>query len=184
MSSKINITKIIKDHWNTLYNYRTNRFSVADLLQLFVVPTILGTTFALFVPGTVPINSNFFNAALTSLSIFAGLLVNVIVLIYDAIQKTVKNNQSTNNNVRIKFLGELSANISFTIVLSIISIAVFLVISSVNVDEMSTIISNETRKVINRVVSSIVYSIVLIFLSHLLLVVKRIYHLLRLDIPI
>ena len=73
---KINILRIIDD-FSTLRDYRTGRLSISDLALFLGVPFALG--------GAVwwwhfNFDANVLNGMLAAFSIFAGLLLNLLVL--------------------------------------------------------------------------------------------------------
>lgn len=179
MSSKLSFRHIIRDHVASLYNNRTKKRSKADLFLLFFVPLLIGAILTFVVPNPIPVRAEFINIVLTALSIFAGLLINVIVLIYDFIKKTREQGEGNTNKNKIKFLREINANISFTILISIFTICFILLSSAVAGDTSSN--TSFHKNFYDYFYGIIVYTLVSMFFSHMFMILKRLYNLLELE---
>ncbi|AIS31116.1 hypothetical protein MB9_2103 [Methanobacterium formicicum] len=125
---------IIKQHIDTLYDNRDDKISKWDILFFFIFPLILAV-------GLIYFNKELKSSAdslLVSLSIFTPLLLSLLVLIYDMGQKAVDKEQKSqfygNYDSYMVKLREITANISFSILISIIVI-VFLVVYSLNLGD-------------------------------------------------
>jgi hypothetical protein len=79
MTSKINITQIVRDHVATLKNEGTGKFSFFDIVIFVVLPFALALIYYAF--GWT-FSENATSRVVTGMSIFAGLMINVLVLIY------------------------------------------------------------------------------------------------------
>jgi hypothetical protein len=90
MFSKIDIFSIVVDHFATLKNYKTGKIYLPDLLVFFIVPLLLSI---LLVHFKVQVGKDFANAVLTCFSIFAGLLFNLLLLIFDIADKQSASRQ-------------------------------------------------------------------------------------------
>lgn len=159
-TSKINPVKILQDHFVTFRDFDTNKTSVKDIVIFIMVPLISAFGFCYFFAD---ISSNLANNLFTIFSIFVGLLLNLLLLIYDLAKKfdlTEKNGE-----LKRRFLREIFANISYSIFLSIL-IIFFLLISLVKLSYLSV------------VASSIVYFMVTNFFLTILMILKRIHILL------
>src|SRR5688572_19888175 len=85
MSSKVNVSSIITDHLKTLRDEATDRISKLDILTFFG----LGTAAAAVVMWQkLLLSDNAIGVMVAAFSIFAGLLINVLVLIYTVAQRT------------------------------------------------------------------------------------------------
>ncbi len=124
MLTKINIKKIVIDHFKTLRDANSERISISDLALFFIIPFAASTAIVFYFG--ILLSDNLINILITSLSIFVGLLLNLLVIIFDVVTKLKENgNQET---LKKKFLKEIYSNISFSILLSIVAI-LFLVLS-------------------------------------------------------
>ena len=123
MTGKIDVREIVSDHLATLVNDGTGKRSWIDYFVFFAVPAAIaaacyyyGVTFKDATPAIV----------ITALSIFAGLLINVLVLIY-TISRSSTATTSAFEVSEAKFLRQTFANISFAILTAIIAIIVLVV---------------------------------------------------------
>lgn len=162
MSSKINLFSIVRAHFNTLRDPQTKKRSVADWLTFYAGP-VVGAL--LLMRLHLRINNDYVNIIVSMLSIFVGLLLNMIVVLFDII----RSEQKRANKVTV--LEEVLANISFTIVLSIFTIGVVL-LTQLNFGrpEWQPYIE-DGREVVN----FISFVFLILFLLTLLMVVKRMY---------
>lgn len=155
MLSKINISDIIINHTATLKNDNTKKTGIDDYFTFLLIPIILTSILLYF---KVVLSDEALNIVITTLSIFVGLLFNVIVLIFDIIKR------DSTKKVKNVVLKELLANISFTILISIIAI-IFTVL---------TFINNDVAKM---VFTGLVYFLLSIFVFTVLMVLKRMHKL-------
>lgn len=114
---KIDVKQIIKDHFATLVNFSTGKPDGSDFFTFFWLP--VATAF-LAVRLSIHMDSDFVGVLISALSIFVGLLLNVIVILFEI----VKNDKVSGNKVHIA--RESISNISFAILLSLISICLSL----------------------------------------------------------
>jgi hypothetical protein len=120
--AKINILRIVKDHISTFKNYGESTISKFDVLFFFVGP-LLVSLFLVF-SLKAQLTSELANLLITVFSIFAGLLFNLQILMFDAIGKVSNieslpanlNNQSSLTR-RMSLLESVSFNISFEVLL-------------------------------------------------------------------
>lgn len=145
ISSKLSILKILREHWNTLYNNRQSEKGISkkDVFTFFIIPFIIALILII-------LNKNLEKdpniALLTSLSIVTPLMLSLLILIYEMGQKIVdkkydyKKNKSTdpevigenqnkiqNLNNDLKHIHEVRANISFTILISMLTIFLLII---------------------------------------------------------
>ena len=116
--SKINVLGIVKEHFATLVNANTNRPGPEDWLLFLFIPLLIA--FTLGVTKTI-LEKDLANTIITILSIFVGLLINVIVLLFDLVQRDEEKHQIKNVVLR-----ETLTNISYTILVSLTSIVITL----------------------------------------------------------
>lgn len=168
MFSKINIFGIIYDHFCTLKNYRNGKIYAPDLVLFFLIPLIISGF--LSHRGFI-ISANLANVLLTCFSIFAALLFNLLLLIFDIADK-VKNNNSKSysleqSKVFYDLLKEIYINVSFCILISVLSI-VLLLGFFIDLDSCIFLL----------ILSSVVYFFVFVFILTLFMILKRVYALL------
>lgn len=155
MLNKINILEIVNNHIATLKNDNTKKAGIDDYFTFLIIP--IGVT-SILLYFKIVFSDEALNIVITTLSIFVGLLFNVIVLIFDIIKR------DSTKKIKNVVLKELLANISFTILISIIAI-VFTIL---------TFIKNDIAKM---VFTGIVYFLLAIFIFTVLMVLKRMHKL-------
>jgi hypothetical protein len=163
MSSKINISQIVMDHVATLKNERTGKFSSLDLGIFLVLP--IGLAAAYYGCGW-KFSESATGLVITGMSIFAGLMINVLVLIYTVALNTRTADETAEEAIiERRFLREIFANISFSITTS-----VFIVI----IVGFTFFAGDKTQ----RVLSSLAVFLLCNFLLTLLMTLKRLHILL------
>lgn len=108
--SKVNITKIIIAHLKTQFTV------TGDYLLFLLVPILfsgLTVYYEINIEGQI-------NTIISSLSIFIGLFINVLVLLFDMLRR------SKSRPLKTEGLKELLSNISFSILISGLTIGLFL----------------------------------------------------------
>ena len=126
MSTKFSFYRIIKDHIGTLYNY-DNHAKKIDLLSIFIdliLPLIIA---ALFIYFKIIIIAREFTVILTAFSVFAALLLNLMILIYSIMNKEKDKEEKKQNNLKLELLKETYENIQFTVLSSVIIILFILI---------------------------------------------------------
>ncbi len=167
MFNKVNIWLIVSDHVSTLRNYANNKVWIGDIL-LFLLTPIAAALLLTFVLR-FELNIDAINALITSLSVFSALLFNLLLLIYDILRK--ESGGPTQANLRRKFLSQIYANISFSILVAVISIALLLLLFI------------ETRlPYFTLALNLVIYFLVINFILTLLMILKRVHILLASEI--
>jgi len=161
MASKISIAGIIWDHCGTLRNNNTGRLSWGDIVLFILFPLVLGVS--LYCYGVV-LTDLLSSILATALSLFAGLLFNLLLLVYDLLSK--EEASAKPNNVRQDLLDEVSKNISFCILISLLVIILL------------TLNSFKINAVWSSVISAVAFWLSTIFVLTLLMILKRIHNLL------
>lgn len=161
MTTKIDITAIIREHFDSLRDASTKRVSYWDVFVMFGLPVVLG--FASFAMG-FQIKNEYIGTLVGAFSIFAGFLFNIIVLIYgfDPPRKDGDNAED-----QMELLSQTFANISYAVVISI-SIVVILIASLF------------TSGCLDEIASALAVMLFANFGLSLMMVLKRIYVLLGL----
>lgn len=157
---KININQILKSHFATLQNDNSKKTEFDDYFTFLLIPAIIASVLLCF---RIALKESAINIVITTLSILVGLLFNVIVLIFDIIKRDAS--QRIKNTV----LKQLLANISFTILLSIVTI-------------LFTLVTFFDIESVKHVATWIVYFLLTIFLFTVLMILKRMYILFKNEI--
>lgn len=160
MISKVNITSIIIGHYNTLVCYRTKKPMYGDYFLFLGVPLILSIISFYF---NLKINVNSAAVITTAVTILAGLLFNLLVLLYSVAcnrKKPYTNREDTSN-----FFLEINSNISYSIFISLLSLIPLIYLS---------IFQDENSAAIN-ILSNIVIFIIIHLLLTLVMILKRIH---------
>ncbi len=150
MFDNINVWVIIKSHLKTLKVYRSDKTSTEDVILFLIIPFLGAVSLVLFLDYRLDVDA--INALITSLSVFSGLLFNLLLLIYDLLRKE-NSKEDTDENIketpkkntrkipkgnsgeisdedpsslRRTFLGHIYAHISFTILTAVLSITLLL----------------------------------------------------------
>ncbi len=124
MFEKINVSGIVRDHVRTLKDYAANRVSAGDILLFFVLPALVSLLMVLVLHFSL--DGAAINVLITSLSVFSALLFNLLILIYDLLRK--ERAAKPHSALRIQFLDQISANISFSILVAVLAIALVLLL--------------------------------------------------------
>lgn len=127
MMNKINVLRLVVDHFNTLRDYQTGRLSISDVAVFFALPLAGASTCAYF---RIVFDKDALIAVLTAFSIFAGLLFSLLLLVFSLTDKTEP--QSMLYGVRKQLIGELYENISFAILVSICVVTLAIVAAAAN----------------------------------------------------
>jgi amino acid transporter len=121
---KINVWMIVVDHLKTLREFQSDKPSTGDVILFLIVPLLIAL--GLVLPLGFRLDVDAINALITSLSVFSGLLFNLLLLIYDLLVK--ENAEEDPSRLRRMFLGQIYAHISFTILTAVLSISLLLLL--------------------------------------------------------
>ncbi|HRG69312.1 MAG TPA: hypothetical protein PLS73_10715 [Saprospiraceae bacterium] len=160
MLKKINILEIIKNHFGTLINDNSNKREFDDYLTFLILPIIFATGLVYY---KIALSEQIINIVITALSIFVGLLFNVVVLLFDIVKR------DSTQRLKNKVLKQILANITFTILLSLVTI-LFTVLTFID----------ESR--VKLVAIWFVYFLLSNFLFTVLMILKRMYILFKNEI--
>lgn len=118
MTSKISIGRIIADHFRTFKN--GDRYDKPDIFIFFVIPAIVAIV---AVAQSCEIPGALSSVLITALTILAGLLFNLLLLVYDVAQVQGSTDiPAKAAKTKRLLLKEVYANISFAILISILAI--------------------------------------------------------------
>lgn len=115
MLNKINVKSIVQDHVRTLHITGSKKVHVWDIVLFYVFPTAV--MLASLLGLGLRVSESLANALFTGVSIFAGLLFNVQILIYDNIRhvKTTDEELPAVTRYRRFLFNELFSNVSYAI---------------------------------------------------------------------
>lgn len=174
MFVRINIVKIIRDHFKTLRNYNSDSqfLSIGDAFLFLIFPLFISCVL-------IYKNYNFeeqLSNLIAGISIFGGFLFNLLAIIYSQMENIERNNETIEDEnlqkLKNKFVDEIHINISFCIVLSII---VLLSLFLTTIDFPFQFLNVIFKKSIN----GLTYFLLILFLLSLLMVINRVYILLK-----
>ena len=118
MFDKINVLLIVRDHTRTLTNDATGKYYRPDFVWFLGIPSF-ATGGLLYFYGNL--DSGLSTVVVTVLSVFGALLFNVLMLVYDALGKSIPGQR------RMRFLRQLASNISFAILIALATIVSVLI---------------------------------------------------------
>ena len=118
MIGKINVSDIIRDHFRTLVHETDGTPSGGDIVLFFGVPMI-AAALLLFLKGVF--GEGISGVLITAYSIFAALLFNLLLLVYDIVKKSDKA-----ASLKSRFLKQIYSNISYSVFISIALIVILL----------------------------------------------------------
>jgi len=153
MLNKINICKIITNHFATLHNESTGKFGFDDFFTFLLLPILISVALSIF---NISLTDSAITIIITTLSILVGLLFNVIVIIFDIIKR------DGTKRLKNRILNELLTNISFSIILSIVII-------------IFTLVTYFTNKYVEIVSTGFVYFFLCVYFFTVLMIIKRMY---------
>lgn len=172
MFKRINIISIIKDHFKTLrsLNQSYNFIHWKDIILFIVIP--LSIAFLITYKGY-----NFkeqIGNLIAATAIFGGFLFNLLAIIYSQINNIKEDAEKEASKMKKKFVKEIHTNISFCIVLSIF-IVLSLLLTTIDLPDF------KFRKIIEKIFIVINYYLMIIFVLTLMMVLNRVYVLLKKD---
>lgn len=171
MFNRINFLKIIKDHFATLNNINVpnGKITMWDFLTFIILPAIISAYFCVL---NLDINTYLSNI-ITAVAIFGGFLFNLLAIIYGLMDKLQADaNGSPADSLKRIFVKQIHINISFNILLSIF-LTVFLIVYPYVICKLN---------VIDIVFQFLIYYCLILFLLTLLMILNRVYILLKRDI--
>lgn len=160
MIDKINILTIIYNHYNTLICYNTKKPMIGDYLLFIGIPLLFSTVSFYF---NVKIDASSGAVITTAVTILAGLLLNLLVLLYNvACNRRIPYIKKEDT---IRFFLEINSNISYSIFISLTSLIPLIYLS----------IFQDKNLYITKIISSITIFIIIHLLLTLIMILKRIY---------
>jgi hypothetical protein len=163
MLVKVDVRDIISDHVNTLVNFATGKRSRADLILFFVLPVLVGGGMAAV---DVLLKGSTADGLLSALAIFAGLLFNLLILIHGLLRSATDAPRFREEK---RLIQEIYANISYAILVSLVAIVV-LVACLFPGPRWAWVVGSTTT-----------YALIINFLLTMLMVLRRVHIVLRLE---
>lgn len=118
MFSKVNVFQIVVDHIRTLS--RNGRLSVMDILVFFGIPLVVSVCVAI---QKFSLTKDSVSTLVTVGALFTGLLLSLLVLVYDQRSKLKDDHSDDSTMLKAAFL-ELYGNISYAILASIVLVCI------------------------------------------------------------
>ena len=128
---KINVASIVRDHFDTLYDNRSNRASPFDFALFYGLPVIAaGASYYV----ELRLKPEAYNISITFFGIFIALILNIQVAMFSIFQrkwevpadKRVANSMADTLAHRKKLLIELNANLSYLILVCCVALVLSL----------------------------------------------------------
>jgi uncharacterized integral membrane protein len=166
MLTKINVLRIVADHFRTLKDYRTNKLSFGDLIVFCALPLLIAGALSWW--GKV-LSVDTINVLIQAFAILVGLLLNLLVLVFTVIRRetsTAANpNLALQEETKLTVLKQTFANLSYSVLLGLV-IALLLLLA---LRHNSTVVGLATF---------FIYAGSIHFVLTLLMVLKRVHSLL------
>ncbi len=169
MPSKFSITEILLDQVRTLRDNSAKRSSKFDIFMNLVFPGIIST---IFIGCNRLISGAMINPILTAFSVFAALLLNMMVLIYTiVIRENSKDENSGKDKLKLSLLAETYTNIQFAVLVSVFIIICLLLILFLPYNIY-----------IESSLSFLIYYFIFVFIFTMFMVLKRTHIIMRKEI--
>ncbi|MEU6884079.1 hypothetical protein ABZ918_02310 [Streptomyces viridosporus] len=153
----IDLIPIVKDHFNTLRSHSTNRVMWSEVVFFYGTPVILGGVSYAFGWKIAGVGN-----ILASFAILAGLLFNLLVLLFDVAAKALQAGGPGNQNVRLKLAKQMQANVTYALLTALAAAGILGVASGMGMEK------------VNRWLSGILLILFTHFTLTLLMIMRRI----------
>jgi hypothetical protein len=163
---KIDVTRIVVAQVHTMRDNATQKYSISDLLLFYGLPVVLGVGGAYY---GWKFSTDVLNALLAAFSIFAGLLLNLLILVYTLSSQT--EHPAALTKTRMALVKELHDNIAYSILVSI----VLVVVTMITVAYLKVHEKPPEAAFTGRWVTASVIFLTMNFVLTLLMILKRIY---------
>ena len=165
MTTKIDVLPIITRHFDTLRNNATGARSLADIVVFFGFPLIASLAAFYY---RLTLTADALTAVLASFSIFAGLLLNLMLLVYTFAGEPGRTDLFAANIKQ--FIRELHDNIEFAVLVSVFIVILSLIaVATLKKEDANTAAHT------GRVTTAILVYLTANFILTLLMVLKRIH---------
>lgn len=124
MIGKIDVRQIVADHFATLVDEdRPKQQSGLDFFLFVILPILAATALLYF---DLILGKSIGNVLITALAVFAGLLFNLLLLIFDIANKPRPENERL-DDLKRRFLREIYSNIAYSIFIALLTIVILLI---------------------------------------------------------
>ncbi|MFD8349489.1 hypothetical protein ACFV1X_11165 [Streptomyces coelicoflavus] len=153
----IDLIPIVKDHFNTLRSHSTNRIMWSEVMFFYGAPVLLGG-----VSCALGWKIGGVGNILASFAILAGLLFNLLVLLFDVAAKARQAGGPGSQNVRLKLAKQMQANVTYALLTALVAAGILGVASGMGMEK------------VNRWLSGILLILFAHFTLTLLMIMRRI----------
>ena len=160
---------IIKSQLESFYDFKKDKVDKKLCTLYFILPLVI----SFIIVKNIGLNKNILESATVIFSIFVGLLLNLLLLIYDLFQKTQCKDKK-------RFLKEIYSSITFSILISIIA----LIIITARKFNLTNIISNKTLIYLSLGSKTLICYVMFLFVINLFIILKRMHVLIDSDLEI
>lgn len=169
MLERINIFDIIREHLKTLrsLNQKYEGIYLPDLILFYILPIVLSY---FIINSDIKIKDTLSNI-ISVVAILGGFLFNLLAILYSKIEILI--NDAKGDSLKKIFVREIHTNISYSILISVL-LTTFLIIYSFKFPDSILIL--------DKIIGVITFALLVHFLLTLLMVLKRVYILLKKDI--
>ena len=181
MTSKIDVRQIVLDHFWTLRRDGNRRVATGDVILFYVLPLVV-MLLAVFGLG-LRVSEGLANALFTGVSIFAGLLFNVQLLVYDNVRhiRFSEDELSAVTDRRRKRFKELYSNVSYAILVCLLIIILVLLFNLTFEGGWLQAVRHQVEGWLNPLalfIQCLVFSVAAHFIMTMFMVLKRVHLLL------
>lgn len=157
MIRMIDLIPIVKDHFRTLRSHADNRILWGEVVFFFGTPVIVGAV-GVFLKWKVGGVGNI----LAAFAILAGLLFNLLVLLFDVAAKAAESGGINSQNVRLELAKQLQANVTYALLIALVAAGILGVASGMGMEK------------VNRWLSGVLIVLLTHFTLTLLMIMRRI----------
>lgn len=172
---KVNIWIIFIDHFKTLKNFSSNKYSILDFLIFYAVPIAVGLFVALQVQANFLISAN--AELIAFFGVLGGFMLNLLVLICGYDSKKFKN-----ESLAKEVLFQVKSNVSYLIALACCMILILFVLKLVSLSGLGqslVVYGYNLRLPVLNLIEGLSIAVFLNFGLTILMVLKRFYSLER-----
>ena len=181
MSSKINICCVISEHYDSLRDPESGKYSLPDMITFVVIPLLIA---ALSLYSDIKLTNELIGLLVNFGSIITALLLSVLVLVYDQrnkIDDKVSSDKSNNALLVLKqtVLSQLFSNICYATIISVSLVATCFLEQMVRPIALDITTNGSLVRIIHGwVLSPLVFFLIAHVILTLLMIIKRMHTLL------
>lgn len=164
MFNKIDVRDIVRDHFKTLTNYSTGRRAWLDFALFLVIPALIAFV---AVASGLTLGDTALTVLITAIAVLGGLLFNLLVLVHTV---AYRFKSPTGDKDGMKFVSEIYSNVSYCILVSLLSLVPL------------TLLPIVSGNLVRVTLSGFGFFLSLHLLLSLLMLLKRLHALLSVDI--